>query len=248
MTTGKPTPLHERNWVKSLVIIVTILAGIAAITPIFRETRVALNASYRQAQFAIPDRFQHKTKADTAIAARNKLIKSLYDSLSAHLTFKEWRAFPDSLRPSSLPSYYSELNPVSDFAITYSGFCVLIIENTGEKGLSLLQIVHKTKLYYEYKDSKGQVHAGVSVGKFPIGELDGSEQREVYLWTHGPSSIGSEGLTIVYPEGKVTAEQPVEVTGVTAWVISNWFKYLWLVPMIGVIYSAIQHFRSKAQQ
>lgn len=125
----------------------------------------------------------------------------------------------DSLSPPYLPSasgLYSE-SFIGAFALRHTELCILRVENTGDKGFAQLQVLHHAPAYYEYKDSNGALQQGKSSGKFQIDDLAATETREVNLWT----SYSPEGPTVAYPDGKVKAEKPVEVTGTMAWLAEH---------------------------
>ena len=179
---------------------------------------MALSATYRQTSFIIPKALQQKTSLDTALLYTNdvavKLHQLILQSSDTHL-----RAAVDSLQPPRLPSAYFDSNPTAQFALEHRRLCILSIKNDGDKGFSQLQIIHEEPAYYEYKDSNGKVQSGQSAGKFSIGDLAATETKEIDLWT----IYNTGSITVVYSDGKFKAEEPTEVTGMSALLIENSF-------------------------
>lgn len=235
MSTAEPTPWYQKNWAKTLTWLVPIAAFCLVVYRYIAEPTTEVSATYSVSAFELPDYLKHTTKSDTIILGQAAFIRRLNRAYSGKLTFKEELSRPDSLNPfKDKYAYTSDLSPqIQRFALDYHGFATLSVKNEGQKLVKQFQILHEAPVYYEYKDSNGKIQAGHSETKFAIGELSPTEKREITLWFANRYRIGEKGIVVTYDDGRVVAEQAVEVMGKAAWLVQN--AYLGWPLFIGLL-------------
>ncbi|MGI4737213.1 MAG: hypothetical protein ACRYG7_18760 [Janthinobacterium lividum] len=250
MADTENTPWHQRNWAKGVLWFVSVLSVITASIAFIRylnEPRTELSATYQQVPFIIPDKLQHNRVADSLETVSDKLNSYLLSKLRMRSNPSE-RHMLDSIQiAASTPTYLSK-RPLESFAPLHKSLCVLHVVNKGDKSLTPVQVLSSSGIYYEYKDGNGQLQQGESTGKFSIGELAATESRNIFIWNDG--LIDFDGITLVYPDGKIRAEKPVEVTGTTAWIVSHLPELLSLIlsiiPLVWAITSTVRSNRQRA--
>lgn len=218
--------------------IATIIGAIIGILVFYSGPRTEVTASYRVSPFIVPDMLLKEGHLDTVIARQDTLLLKLYNALLSRLLIEQRIAIgiKDSLNPYYLKSFETE-GRVESFASKHRSLCILTIKNEGDKSLNPLQVIVSPTYYgllYEYTDSDGHLQKGKAAGKFSIGDLAPTETREVHVW--GIESTFDNGVTLVFPDGKVQAERPEEVTGKMSWLVRNWFN---LIPFLVMIITPI---------
>jgi hypothetical protein len=213
---------------KSIAFVVGIVGGVAgllSVLPLLFAPHGDLQATYRHIRFVLPTYLLQPDRRDTAITRRDAVIDKLYHQLLRQLPREKVFSYPDSLLPSTLlkgSSTYS-VRPLEEFARSHNGLIDLTISNEGDKALTGLKVVYADEVYYEFRDATNKLQTGLAKGRFPVGDLDPKETRQVTMWVLLPQSYREDDVSIVYSEGSVTATKPEELTGKAAWLMRNVF-------------------------